>query len=229
MAKAQLAPTIDAIAGHTGSFVLSQNAAGAYASLKPNYPQNRSASQKAIQSAWSNMVKAWRTATTPSQRQAWKTLGHNSSAPTRCGSTSYNNAFNEFARINQRISFLKGTLRLNPPSSDTTSGPGATTVTYTPGPPQSVTLTPTTPLTPQQVALIQMQIPQHAGSVTNRKRYKTLTITTAGQPAPWEIASEMQAFFGPIRTGYSYRFRLFYANPTEGQYSTKVAGNLVIT
>lgn len=229
MAKAQLSPTIDAAYGHTGNFFLSQNAAGTYASIKPAYPTNRSASQKSIQSAWSNMIKAWKKDTTPTQRAAWKTLGTSSTAKTKCGGTAHLKAFNEFARVNQRIGFFKGHLKLDPPSSDVTTGPGITTVYYAPGPPQSVTLTPTNPLTSLQVAVIQMEPPQRSGSVTNRHRYRTIAITTAGEAAPWEIASYIQAYFGQIRTGYSYRFRLFYANPTEGQYSEKVAGNLLIT
>jgi len=223
MAKASLVSTIDAITGHTGSLQFSLGTSGAFISNTTRPRRSLTPKQHAAGAAWTNMVKAWRNATTPAERSDWGTFGAAHGTSTKCGSTVQLPGFQAFARTNTRLLHIGRPLQTSPPSTFTSPSPGACTGTYSPGPPPTLQITPTNAPSSSQVPIVYGTGPRLAGWQADAKRTVTLAILAAGTPGPYDVAAQWAFIFGQIKTGQQITLSLRYVDFTSGATSDRIS------
>ena len=228
MGKANLAGTIGAISGHTGSLLFLLGPSGGFVATRQTPVRTATSAQKAAQAAWSNMIKAWMKDTTPADKAGWKTFGATHGAKTHCGTTAALSSFGAFARTNATLKNAERPFKLSPPSSFSSSPPGALFLTYTPSTPPSLTVAPSAIPTASQIPVIKATGPVRYGIRPSPKATKTILLAPAGSAGPWQIAGSWEIHFGTLVTGQAITFTVHYIDFTSGAQSTSDKATIII-
>lgn len=228
MAKASVAATIDAIYGHVGTLTFSLGANGQYTVGRPGWKQTRTPRQTAAAGAWTNMIKAWATTLTDADRSAWATFGQTNGTTNPCGNSVPISGFAAFARSNISLSNAGATTRTAPPSSWGYTDPGTCTLSYTPGQPPTLEITPTTKPTHSDIPIVRGAPPRLAGSPQVKHNLTYLSVGTQGARPPYDVGQQYEAIFGTIHTGQLIQLTLEYCDQTSGARSPLRPAQLVI-
>lgn len=228
MAKAKLVAAISAMRGHSQSILFWLSPNGQVIQTAPRPKTTQTTAQKQAQQAWTQMVKAWANAKAAGERGNWDAFGASNPTTTKCGTSAPLKGFQAFARTNNRLNKMRQPFKLHPPASNTTTAPGAITLTFTPGTPPSLTITPTNNPTANQVPFIKARGPSLAGYLKPSRNFREIAILTAGQVPPWNIEPYYTPFFGNIISGQAITLECFYGDYTTGAYSPTEKQTIVI-
>ena len=229
MGKAKLAAAISAISGHTGTLMFLLGPSGGFVASRTLPVRNSTAAQKAVQSAWTNMIHAWMKDTTPADKAGWKTFGAAHGAKTHCGTTAALSGFGAFARTNATLKNAERPFKLQAPSSFSSSPPGALFLTYGSGPPQTLTVAPSSIPTASQIPVIKATGPVRWGLNPGPKKTKTILLAPAGSAGPWQIAGSWELHFGTMLPGQAITVTVHYIDFTSGAQSTPNKATIILS
>jgi hypothetical protein len=227
MAKASLAGTIDAISGHTGTLNFQIGPAGFVVNSRPAAATKPTPRQTAERRAWTNMVTAWAKSTTPTQRAGWKALADANPTPTKCGGSAAPTGFQQFMAVNRHLQKAGVAIKLDPPGTTATPSQGDVTGAYATGPPATLTLTPTNNPTATQTPITWASGPTSPGTQATTTHTKIMKVFAPGTAGPFDIATQWQNNFGPLRAGLAITVSLQYVDYTTGAQSAKTHAKVI--
>lgn len=228
MAKISLAGTIAALAGRVGGIVFSLGPAGPMSVIGSAPGLNRTSAQKASTQAFTSMIKAWKNATTPTQRAGWRSFANANPITNPCGDPVKLTGAMAFTRSNRRLASIKAPRILSAPGSFTAGGPLSISLSYTAGSPPSLTVSATNAPAAAEVPVISARGPMRAGRNAAADRTFQLTYETAGSTGPWEIASLYTGRYGAFISGTKVSVTVRYLNNSSGAYGAAATAQIII-
>jgi hypothetical protein len=215
MAKIVFSAVVGDARKKIGGTVFTKGRSGAVVRRKVSPIQPRSSLQRNVRASFTALSKLWGGATMDDTKRAgWNALASNYPQKDKFGASHTLTGLQMFQKLNRVLATIGAASILTPPASLSAEFPGA--ITGTASAPSTLTVSPTTPPTAADTAMVFAGAQVSPGRLAVGNRYRFLQKFVLADTPPWDIHAAYTAKFGALIATKKVPILVKYATTANG-------------